>query len=173
MKPHTFLMLTAAALSCAIVSVGRAETVTPRAAIQACYDQQNKAAETKDIDLFMKTLAPDFTGADKDGKAIARTQARQNMVSLFSMATHITGQTTIQSFSIKAGKAYVTTKEHDTVVVTDPQSQQTATMVDDETDADIWQKVGGTWKQLSDKVLSEKDSTLPGTMLDNNPGQTT
>jgi hypothetical protein len=173
MKPQTFALLSAAALNCVILTNSLADSAIPRAAIQAAYDQQNKAAETKDVDLFMKTLAPDFTGADKDGKAIPRTQAKQNMVSLFSLATHIVGQTTIQNFTVKAGKAYVTVKEHDTVVVTDPKSQQSATMVDDEVDADVWQQVGGVWKQKSDKVLSERDSTIPGTMLDNSPGQTT
>ena len=169
----TLFCVLAAALSIApiVCSAAPADSGNPRAAIQAAYDQQNTAAETKNVDLFMKSYSPDFKAIDHDGAPISRQQAKKNMVTLFAAATHLSGQTTITAFTIKAGKAYVTTQEHDEVVAPDPSTQTPVTMVDDEVDSDTWTKVNGVWLEQFSRVVSEHTSVHQGTPLDSKPGQ--
>jgi len=174
MKSPSCSLFVAAVLNCVFVTTAFAAPtapVTPRTAVQAGCDGQDKAAANKDITAFMSFLAPDFSARDADNSPISRIQARKNMVTLFAAATHISGTTVIQTFTLKAGKAYITAKEHDNVVTTDPDNQQTITLVDDEIDTEVWCKVGGTWKEETERVVSEKHSMQPGSQLDAAPGQ--
>ena len=133
-----------------------------RGAVERAYKLQNQAVQQKNISGFMDSLTPDFSTRIPSGQTLNREQVRQSMLSLFAAATSLHGGTTILGFSLKSGKAYVTTKERDVIVLTNLQTKQARTLVDEETDAAVWRKVGSDWKEESTRVLSHKESVQPG-----------
>jgi len=156
-----FCLLTLA-VNLALASVAIAAPVSPQGAVTAGYARQNKAAETRNLKAFMSCLTPDFTMKVKDGETMNSAQIKQNMIDLFAGASYISGQTTSQSFILRGSKAYVTTKEHDVVVETNPLNHRPVTIVDNEVDAAVWRTVGGVWKQESARVISQSQFRYPG-----------
>ena len=134
-----------------------------RGAIERAYKQQNQAVQQKNVNGFMNLLTPDFSTKTPSGQTLSREQVRQSMLAMVAAATSLHGETTIQGFALRSGKAYVTTKERDMVVLTNAQTKQTKTLVDDETDAAVWRKVGSDWKEESVRVISQKEAVHPGT----------
>lgn len=134
-----------------------------RGAIEKAYKRQNQAVQQKNINGFMDSLTPDFSTKTPSGQTLSREQVRQTMLSMFAAAASLHGETAIQGFSLKSGKAYVTTKERDLVVLINVQTKQTRTLVDDETDAAVWRKVGNDWKEEAVRVISQKEAVHPGT----------
>ena len=133
-----------------------------RGAIKRAYKQQNQAVQQKNVNGFMNSLTPDFSTKTPNGQTLSREQVRQSILSMCAAATSLHGETTILGFSLKSGKAYVTTKERDVIVLTNVQTKQTKTLVDEETDSAVWRKVGGDWKEESTRVLSQKEAVHPG-----------
>lgn len=133
-----------------------------RGAVERAYKLQNQAVQQKNINGFMDSLTPDFSTKIPGGQTLNREQVRQSMLSMFAAATSLHGETTIQGFAFKSGKAYVTTKERDVIVMTNAQTRQTKSLVDEETDAAVWRKVGSDWKEESTRVLSHKEAVHPG-----------
>lgn len=165
-----FLALT---LNAAALPAALSAPASVQSALNSAYAAQNKAAEDKNIEGFMNTLAPDFTGKTPQGQSLNRAQVRQSMTTLFANATHLSGQTTIQTVTVKGDKAYLTVKEHDVLVATNPRNQQIMTIVDDDVDADVWRNVNGTWKELSESVDSEQETRHAGTPLNGGKAETT
>ena len=153
---------TAIAVALTLASVATAAPVSPQTAILAVYNRQNKAAESRNLNVFMSCLTPDFTMKVEDGEAINNAQVRQNMIGLFASATYISGHTTVQSFILRGNKAYVTTKEHDVIVETNPLTHRPVTIVDNEVDSAVWRTAGSAWKQESTRVISQRQFRYPG-----------
>lgn len=133
-----------------------------RGAVERAYNLQNQAVQQKNVNAFVNSLTPDFSTKIPSGQTLSREQVRQSMLAMVAASSSLHGETTIQGFALKGGKAYVTTKERDVIVLTNPQTRQTKTLVDDETDAAVWRKVGSDWKEESTRVLSQKEAVHPG-----------
>ncbi len=142
----------------AVIPAAGASPSAERDAVGRAYNVQNKAAQQKDINSFMSIYAPDFRGSLPNGKLIGREVVRQEMLALFAGPTRLSGTTSIQSFSLRSDKAYVTTKERSSITFTDSRTHRSKTLVDDEVNAAVWRKIGGAWKQESVRSVTMKMS---------------
>jgi hypothetical protein len=173
MQPKLVLLAVYIALATSSIAPSLAAPTTDRSQIQAAYDRQNQAAATKNLKLFMQTYSPNYKAIDDHGQTTSRHDAQTATSALFLNADHIAAQTTITAITIKAGKAYVTAKNHVVAIAHDPATQAAVTLIDDQVDNDVWTKVNGVWLEEYERVVTDHSFTQQGTPLDSKPGQST
>jgi hypothetical protein len=160
------------AIAVSILSMVAPGSCTPtddRSAIQVALDLSNKGMVDKNAAEAESDAAPDSTSKDMNGKVHTFQEMQQIAPLLFQHMTFISAKDTILTFSIKDGKAYVTTKGHVVVQLLDPRTQKLVTVVRDDTSSKIWRKIGGKWKEEYSETTSDhmqrqtSPASAPGT----------
>ena len=151
------------ALCCATLHADPAADA--RRAIQSAYNASSAAATRRDAAGTLAHFTPDGVSMDTKGHAIPIAQERQTVTSLFAAAQSITARTTIQKFSLdRPGQATATVREHSVLTLVNPQTQQPARLVVDDTARDLWVKTAKGWRQKRSTDLTYT-STLNGQPL--------
>ena len=156
-----FLAGVAACLLAPALQVKAETAAQVKKAIQAQYDKGNAAVAKKDSKALVATYTTDRISIDDKGVKHTVAEELQQMKQVFAMAQSLSGTTTIVSITVKGYTAIVQVKESDKVVMANPQTHATSTMVMDSVSDDTWVKNGATWLQKKSVAKSQK-TTLDG-----------
>ena len=136
-----------------------------RRAIQAAYNTSNAAAARKDAAGTLAHFTPDAVAVDTHGQATPIAQHQEMATHLFAAARTVTARTVIQKFALaRPGQATATVHEHVVLTLMNPQTQQPAQLVVDDTARDLWVKTAQGWRQKRSQDLTYT-STLNGQPL--------
>ena len=139
----------------ALVRLSQPSTAEENAhkSVRAAYERAIQAAELKYIDGILSVRAKNFQAFGVNGRAVDSKRERVSLERLLGPALSIREKSDIVSFKEK-DPTHVVCQVHDVirVVMPAPQPRPPAELVIDTQCTDEWQKIGNTWKQISNRI---------------------
>src|SRR6266853_385125 len=80
--------------------------------IQGLYSRRDAAAEKKDVNTTLSTLAPDFVYVSLDGQQGDAKLLKRRLTPLFTMMQSVKSTSEIQKLTLKGKVATATVKQH-------------------------------------------------------------
>lgn len=142
-----------AALILLVAAASHAEDVA--ATMKAAYAAMDRAAAKKDVPSMMRYFADDFTYKPKNGPAMSRQQAQQQLEGQFKMAKKLVPRSTVQSVKVSGNQAVVSADQVVRIVVANPQAKKDVTIDVSSQTRDTWVKSGATWKLKKIETVKE------------------
>ncbi len=135
-------------------------------ALQADYNDRDGAVSRKDIEGTLAHYAPDFTSVSSVGKTHDLKEERVEFLKTFHAVKSSVTKSTIQKVTLaKAGaEAAVVVRRRGTLVMVNPQTQASSTVVLEGAYQDTWDKRGGAWLLTREQASSFK-ATVDGKPL--------
>ena len=135
-------------------------------ALQADYNDRDGAVSRKDIEGTLAHYAPDFTSVSSVGKMHDLKEERVDFLKTFRTVKSSVTRSTIQKVTLnKAGaEAAVVVRRRGTLLVFNPQTQASNTVVLEGAYQDTWAKRGGAWLLTREQASSFK-ATMDGRPL--------
>ena len=157
----------------AVLALGMAGSVLPAAAkddpnqtaIQAVYDATCTALKAGDVDTAAKSLAPEYTETDPDGKKQDRATLVPMMKAQLAQVT-ITGCATKISSIEKSGDVYVLNTEQ---TIDGTLAGQGTPIHAVSTQKDSWKLANGTWMETA-TVTTENTVSVNGNVVQHQGG---
>lgn len=143
-----------------------------RKAIEAQYAKRSSAASKKDLKGMMSSCTPDFVYVTQKGEKGDVNLLKRRLSTLFAVAQTVKASSTIQTFSLHGKEASLKMKTHIVSEFMNPDTQQPAKLIADDSSEDTWIKTAKGWfikreKSLSDKITVNGKSVKSGLQLDN------
>ena len=132
-----------------------------RQAIISAYHRENVAVQHRDVAGAIADVSPRWYAVMPNGSILTYSEFVRNVRSSVPFTKSCTFNDKVLSFSVKGNLTRVVTKNMDTQVVVNPQTQQTLTVVTDGKILDYWQRQKGRWMHTWSKYLSYKASSHP------------
>lgn len=137
--------------------------------IEAVYSKRNGAAQKKDLKGMLATYSPDYVILRKNGEKGNLKEVKDRLAPVFALTKKLVLKTKPQKWTNKGKTVVVQTKDHIELVMVNPETEKTNTLVADSLVEDTWKKTAKGWLQVSSKSLDEI-VTLDGKPLTGNLG---
>lgn len=142
-------------LSLSVGAVHADPTADARKAIQAQYDVSNAATVKKDVKAAISIYTPDRTIVDSKGKSTNMDVVKAQITAIFAQAASFKANSAIQTIKLTKDTAAVRVKEHGVVILPNPATKKSTTLVLDSVSDDTWVKTGKVWLQKLSKLVSQ------------------
>jgi uncharacterized protein (TIGR02246 family) len=148
------------------LTAGKMVALQVRKEIQAAYDQQSAALNSKDVQGFLSLCTPDYQDLARGKRLYSARFIRQSLPRTLARYSALKMTATIQTLQINGSQATVTATHHVNVTLLPRYASGVPLRSSETVTEDIWIKTDRGWrakrsKEISYKRLPVQQPTIP------------